>query len=199
MAREVSTAISDAVVVLSAINSAWNLKTSEPYAALGFLIIAAAASLGVLRFSQHNPVDSLIGWHKYMAWVSACLGLPLISLSYLRLAGYIWFANGHLAASAAVLLLQRFLSSEVTKPCGDILGGAAVVSILVCNIMNFNAHGLIGAVTYMVASLVVGTEGTMRGLKRVDIFHYLLAVGNIAMMMGLNRTSDPVFYKPKQN
>ena len=197
MVRELSTAISDTAVALSAFNSAWRLRSIEPYAALGFLIIGSAASLGVLRFSQVDASDSLIGWHKYMAWVSACIGIPLISLSYLRQAGYIWFANGHLAASVATVIMKRFLSEEITKPCGDILGGAGVISILFCSIRDLNEHGILGTVAYASASLAVGTEGWLWGFKRVDIFHYLLAVGNIALMIGLSGSSSPIFYKPK--
>jgi hypothetical protein len=49
----------------------------------------------------------------------------------------------------------------------------------------FNLYGLLGAAAYVSSGLVIGSEGHINGIPRVDILHYVLVLGNIFFKMAL--------------
>ena len=47
-----------------------------------------------------------------------------------------------------------------------------------------------------VAGLIVGTDGHISIVPRVDIFHYVLVIATLSLMQGLRRGPEPVFFTP---
>ena len=65
------------------------------------------------------------------------------------------------------------------------VAGFGMLTILVVCVRWFNLYGLIGAAAYISSGLVIGSDGNMNGIPRVDIMHYVLVVGNIFFKMAL--------------
>jgi hypothetical protein len=197
MARALSTALSDLVLALSALNAAIKILIHAPLASAGFCIIAIAAALGTVKFALGSPPIVLVRWHKYFSWLSKTLGMSLIASSYHRQEILSKVANGHLALGLALAILGPYLADEAIAKATELVSSLAVLSIICITGIRFNVLGLIGALLYAVSGLVIGVEGTYRSVPRVDLFHYALAVGNIALLMGLNGNPIPIFYRGK--
>ena len=45
--------------------------------------------------------------------------------------------------------------------------------------------GMVGAVLYAISGTLIGTTGYIVGFKCVDVFHYFLALANIALIQAL--------------
>ena len=74
----------------------------------------------------------------------------------------------------------------------------AMLTVLLQSFVNFNLYGIIGVTLFAIAALIVKTEGTIFFLLRVDVFHYMLAVANVALLKGLLVLSDlpDYYYRP---
>ena len=199
MPAQYSTSLSDGILVISALTTAKIIASKSITSAIGFILMAIAASLGVIRFSSANAAEGLIGWHKYMSWMTQSVGLPLIGSSYLRL-WHPYLANAILASSIAILVLQnRVLSQKVGSAAGEAIGAVVMVAILVQSVANVNGFGILGVALFGVAALAVKTEGQIYGFRRVDVFHYILAIANIALVKGLQEADfPPIFYTPSK-
>lgn len=102
----------------------------------------------------------------------------------------------HIAAALALILLQGQLPEDSLSKATEAVSSAAILSTLLLAALMFNPYGIIGSVLYVVAGIVVGTKGALYGVPCVDIFHYVLAIANIALMMGLARPQTLVYYRP---
>ena len=189
-----STALSDGVLVIFSLFTAFYIYSTSIIACIGFLMMASAATLGTIRFSSTSPSDSLIDWHKYLSQLTASLGLPLISVAYLRL-WQPYVAHIVLIASIILFLIQSQLKRSIALGAGNAISAVAMLTVLLQSFVNFNLYGIIGVALFAIAALIVKTEGNIFFLLRVDVFHYMLAVANIALLKGLLVISDlPDYY-----
>lgn len=124
----------------------------------------------------------------------------IASAYYRSVYNYYTMANLHIAAGLAAVFVQyiNVMSQKYLNMVTEVVSSGAVISTLVYCIIAINPYGIIGTVLYAIAGLYIGTAGRMRLVNfwvlRVDIFHYLLAVGNIALLMGLVQSSEPIFF-----
>ena len=193
---QISTSISDALLALSAFNACYNVASSSLNAMCGFFIIGAAATCGIYRFGCSAPSSNTVQFHQFLSWLASVLGMSLLAAAFHRYYLNIIIANVHAAAALALVLLQQHFAESHVMLITEALSSLAVISILILSILVFNPYAIIGAVLYIVAGLVVGTNGAMYGIPCVDIFHYVLLVGNIALLMGLTRPQSLVYYRP---
>ncbi len=191
-----STAVSDALLALSSFHASIVLSSTNVSGLGGFLFIGLAACCGVQRFCMKHPDEKSISRHTYLSWLASVLGLSCIAAAYYRSQGIPIVANAHIACAIAVVMLRSQLSENVLHVATEIVSSGAVVSTLLLSLLMFNPFGIIGAMVYAVAGLVIGTEGDLYGILRVDLFHYALVLGNIALMMGLTHEPSPVYYRP---
>ena len=191
-----STSLSDLVLALSSFHAAYKVTNSTLAGAMGFVIIGTAATLGTIKFALDSPQEGIVSWHKFFSWLATVIGLPLLASAYHRQNSILIMANAHVASGLAIIILKNYLTEKAVSMATEAVSTAAVVSIGLLNVVQFNAHGIIGAVIYAVTGLVIGTEGDWNGIPRVDLFHYALVLGNIALMMGLSVEPVPVYYKP---
>jgi len=193
-----TTAASDGILSFSAATAAAVVFCIDDYNAVaGFLLMAFAAGIGTVRFYQTCPSVALVSLHLYAAWSVQVLGLPLLAAAYLQ--HYYPQVSFLLpAASVAVVLLERYLFNvDMRSIIAEIFGAVAVITVLACNIFALNLFGIVGAATIAVAGLVVKTEGQICGYLCVDIFHYMVAFSNVALLKGLQQfQSAPSYYKP---
>ena len=194
-----STSISDLVLALATFHASYKVAGSSLAACIGFSIIAVAASFGTIKFALDNPGDGIVSWHKYFSWLSKVIALPLLASAYHRQNNILVLANAHVASGLSIILLKNYLTEKAVDMATEAVSTAAVVSIGLLNLVQFNPHGIIGAVIYAISGLVIGVEGDLYGIPRVDLFHYAFVLGNIALMMGLSAEPVPVYYKPSNS
>ncbi len=195
----ISVAISDAVLAFSSLFGVFlmaQFRSFEPsrrmpatVALLAFGLVAAAAGLGTLRYGfsaiwtePHQMLNqaanylspSLLAaaiaatvWNwplRRQDWGSILLGLMACFELMRRLE---WLDTWHLLLSTGALLLMTaaIITRGERKP-------------------TFTAFSLTGICAYFIGGLVIGTEGKLAGFLRMDLFHYLLALGNLCIASG---------------
>ncbi|MGY4531691.1 hypothetical protein ACVW0Y_000801 [Pseudomonas sp. TE3786] len=189
-----STAVSDAVLALACLASVIGILRSrrwgeKPLRATWLLVIAAllltgaTAVVGVLHFGVDESWQTL---HAKLSQASSLLALPALGVAALTLIrGWHWQRLGwcwviislsllfegakrlgvldsyKLALNLATLLL--FLYAGVTQGRKAVPAAVGVVAL------------------FIVAGLVVGTQGNLGPLLRVDLFHALLSLAYVLL------------------
>ncbi|AYF88549.1 hypothetical protein SA496_01620 [Pseudomonas sp. JS3066] len=185
-----STALSDGVLAFACLSSVIALsqlgkgfaETERPAwfcALLGLLIPAAAALCGVVRFS----VDP--SWreaHSLLSQAGTFLALPLVALAIFALSRSATWSR----AFWGRLVIGLCVVFELARRAGLLaeyrllLSFAAFALILLAGLGRLpqRASPALAALAivglFLVAGLLVGTEGFMGSLRRVDLFHALL-------------------------
>lgn len=186
-AQEISTVLSDCLLAFSAFVSAGKLYTVSTWSAIAFLIIGFAALAGAARFSGYQWPANLPSIHRFLFWAVNAVAVPLIAVGYLVQANQKNVAVGFLLAPVIMLCARmkaNLKESLLSKLTWIVVFASFAACIYVCSMIKFSIYGLTGAALYSVAS-VVTSEGYFGPIPRVDIFHYLLTIGNLALMFGL--------------
>lgn len=191
-----STALSDAVLALSAFYTSLKVYRISSFATVGFLLMASAASLGVLRFSEAYPSDSLVSRHKYMSQLTASFGLPMIAVAFLRqwqpLLSYVV-----LTVAVSFFVFQQSLSQAMVTQLGEAISASAMLMIVLQGFVCSNMYSIFGVGVFAFAALVIKTEGYFDSIPRVDLFHYALVLANVLLKEGLQVAQLPdIYYKP---
>ncbi|MDH4583480.1 hypothetical protein E8F20_16615 [Pseudomonas sp. BN415] len=185
-----STALSDGILALACLVSAFALARAGKTLAdaerpawfcalLGLLIPAAAALCGVVRFSLDPSWHEI---HSLFSQAGTFLALPLVALAIFAFArGAIWSRAGwgRLVIGLCVFfeLARRF---ELLSEYRLLLSLAAFALILLAGLGRLPEQPLplLAALAtiglFLLAGLVVGTDGFIGPLHRVDLFHALL-------------------------
>ncbi|RJG12100.1 hypothetical protein D3879_01895 [Pseudomonas cavernicola] len=187
-----STALSDGILALACLAGAlWIYRARAPFpeaerstwfcALLGFALPASAALCGVLRYGLDPSWQEA---HARLSQASSLLGLPLLGIAALTLArGWAWprivwcwvliglsllfeaaqrlslLDDYRLLLNLVTLLLLLYVGAlQLPQRATPLLAAAAAVSLL------------------LFAGLLVGTEGFIGPLRRVDLFHALLSL-----------------------
>ena len=195
MSRQLSTAISDGFLAIISLHASLQVLGISLSGFVAFVIIGIAATFGTVRFTFANPSKDLIAYHQYMAWLGSVIGTPYLAAAFHKLENSVFISNIHLASGFALLVLQSFLSKKVKDISTEVVSSAAVLSLIGICLFSLNMTGAIGGACYVIAGLAIGTSGKLHGIPRVDLFHYVLVIANIALMMGLQRDPQPVYYK----
>jgi hypothetical protein len=202
-----STALSDAVLVACALYGCWLLVGHEafsPYrardsllmAVAGLVLMALAAFFGTLRFAGLEVVAPV---HDFLATMASAAGLPLFAFGAL-LAGEVHLSshrlNGLLAlvASAAIMAVTRGWGKAVSGLAAPAavaamaLKGAALVAVrreAAAGLLLLLGVALAGiAGRFVAAGAKQQRHGPLRMLG-VDVFHYLVALGLVALAHGI--------------
>lgn len=131
-------------------------------AALGFTLMGLSALLGA---AQYGGLEAARDPHHYLTYCSGRLGLLLIAIGRAQDA----LAYALLAVIAVVALL---------------LPDPAVLGVNLLALIAIAYHGwsqrwlaaLAGSTLFLLAGLVVGTQGQWLGMARLDLFHLVLAL-----------------------
>jgi hypothetical protein len=181
-----STAISDAVLALACLASLFWLRpafSGQPLLRallLGFGLTATAALCGAVRYGL-DP--SWIDKHRSFTQLSAALGLPLLGLAALALArGLNW--GRPVWTVWLLVLVGLFIGARVFGVDQNYRLALNLVTLLLILYAGLSqwpqlrpgllAISVVGL--FLVAGLVVGTEGFIGPLRRVDLFHSLLSL-----------------------
>lgn len=149
-------------------------------ALLGFLLPAAAASVGVIRYGFDPSWQPA---HLWLSQASSFLGLPLLGATALALSrGWIWSRpNWGRILLGLCAFFELFRQLGYLEDYRLALSLLTLVLILYAGAMQWPqprplliAAGTLGL--FLLAGLGVGSEGTIGPLLRVDLFHVLLAL-----------------------
>lgn len=163
-------------------------RFSAKAALLGFLMMALAAIAGTLYYgisaAWQGPHEMLANAAMFLAppllGVATCLGITAKSWS-----SAVW--GRVILAVCVVYEVCRWYGVELLYR--DLQVALVLVSImyLLRAVADPKTKGLIGTsmVSYLIGALVIGTEGTLAGYLRLDLFCYLVGLGNLLLGSGL--------------
>ena len=184
-----STALSDGVLALACLACAIAIgKARKHYgeadqpalfcALLGFLLPAAAASVGVMRFGIDPSAQAA---HLWLSQASSFLALPLLGAAALALGrGWAWSRpNWGRIVLGLCAFFELFRQMNLLDDYRLLLNLATLLLILYAGAVQWPRRlPLAAAATvvglFLLAGLAVGTEGFIGPLRRVDLFHGLL-------------------------
>ena len=87
--------------------------------------------------------------------------------------------NLNMMFMVGVLVANNFLAPGMRKLITEACSGFGMLTIIMVCVRSFNIYGLLAAAVYIVSGLVIGSEGRMGVLYRVDVLHVGLVVGNV--------------------
>ncbi|TGL76488.1 DUF6962 family protein [Leptospira yasudae] len=195
---QLSTVFSDLILSLVGIFAALQIRNSASYSRtagfLGFLTIGVSAGLGTIHFLGIGLLDPV---YRFSVGLASFVGVPLIGVGFFHL-GIKKLEKNSLYPIAGVLLLIYVVFGYVLPfpLLSTVLGGLAMVTaILVCIRKNSGGtkvaalYGILGAILFILAGLVIGTTGSRGPILNVDIFHIVLAVAVYSLSVSIKRLS----------
>jgi hypothetical protein len=200
-----STAFSDALLAIACLACALALgkqrsRTAEDQRPrlfcmqIGFALPMAAAMAGALRFGL---VPDLRELHEWLSRASSLLGFPLLGLAALSL-GRKWHWSGPTWGRLLMGLcafFELFRQMNLLDEYSQGLQIGSLLLVLYSGILQWPERFpvlLASAVAglFVFAGLVIGTEGVIGPLLRIDLFHALLAVAYPLLAWLLMRLAD---------
>ena len=184
-----STAFSDGLLAIACAACVWWIgrargrygEGDQPAlfcALLGFLLPAAAASVGVIRYGFDPSWQAA---HLWLSQASSFLGLPLLGATALALGrGRVWsrptWGRILLGLCAFFELFRQFGHLEEYRLA---LNLASLATIAYAGAVQWPRRGpvIAGALIvglFLLAGVAVGSEGWLGPLRRIDLFHGLL-------------------------
>ncbi|MCW7466006.1 hypothetical protein ND860_09945 [Leptospira levettii] len=192
-----STFLSDLLLSLVSLSVAYRFfgKSSIPSrsALYGFAIIGISAGLGSIHFLGINTLDPI---YRFFVGLSGCLGVPLLGLAFFHFSFRSISEKTFFLLITILFVLYLVFAYLVPLPIySTVVGGIAMLIVLLSSIIRFPKHnqaammGIVGAVLFILAGLVIGTKGSSGPFLNVDIFHVLLAIANYCLGEGIRKLS----------
>jgi hypothetical protein len=170
---------SDAVLALTTLGLAWRMRR-DAAARAGWTSIGLAAALGVLLYGGMESLDPA---HAFFSDLAGWVCLPLLA------------AHGRLRwkwVRAALVLGAVLTKLPIPSLVQQGVGGAAVVALVMEFVRARRWKGVVGALGFALAGLVIGTQGELSGIARLDIYHLVLASSSALMGLALLESQSPV-------
>lgn len=188
MARQLNTSLSDLVLALSVyyVFYWWTVTGVSKFASYGILSQGFAASAGVIRFAMVRPEETpVLKIHKFLTWVTTTLGVPMIATGLCEAYKTTAMGNKIIIFALIVIVTARFLPQDTQALSSKAVSGFAMLTIIILSVMYSNWFGLTAAVMYVVAGAIIGAEGSLFGIPRVDLLHYMLTLANFSFLYAL--------------
>lgn len=204
-----STAASDALLALACLASVigivrsarWGVKAERATWLLviaALLLTGATAAVGVLHFGVDESWQPL---HAKLSQASGLLALPALGVAALTLTrGWLWQRLGWCWVIISLTLLFEGAKRLGVLDTYSLLLNLATLSLLLyggISQLNQGRKPLAVAVAvvalFIVAGLVVGTQGEIGPVLRVDVFHVLLSLAYVLLawlLLALRHQTD---------
>lgn len=191
----ISTFFSDLVLSIVSLAMAYRFKglNSIPARAglYAFAIIGISAGLGSLHFLGILTLDPI---YRFFVGLAGCVAVPLIGVSFFHFGikpftEKLFFLK-ILGLFVAYLVFVYFFPIPLY---GTVVGGIAMLIVIIVSAKKLPSersgaiYGLIGAVLFILAGLVIGTKGSRGPVLNVDIFHIGLAIANYCLALSILR------------
>lgn len=159
----------------------------------GFAIIGISAGLGAIHFLGISTLDSI---YKFFVGLSGCVGVPLLGIAFFHFSfRSVSEKTFYLLITILFVLYLVFGYLHPLPIYSTVVGGIAMFIVLISSIIRFPKRGnaaimgIVGAVLFILAGLVIGTKGSSGPFLNVDIFHVLLAIANYCLGQGIRKLS----------
>ncbi len=164
-------------------------RTATKGALLGFLLIALASLAGTLKFGFSEVWNDV---YLFLNNAATYLSPPLIGTAIALL-----LSNREWSKPAwGRMIIGLCLAYEITRWYGvEALYRDALlaVSLLIALLSVLRAQIepgpkgllLIAFISFFIGGLVIGNQGTLAGYLRLNLFHYLMALGSLLLGTGL--------------
>ena len=150
-----------------------------------FAIIGISAGLGSIHFLGINALDSI---YRFFVGMSGCVGVPLLGVAFYH------FGFKHLTEKlffikiASLFIVYLLLTYFYPVPIySTVVGAISMVIVIIVSLKKLSRermgalYGLAGAILFILAGLVIGTNGSRGPILNVDIFHVMLAIANYSL------------------
>lgn len=165
-------------------------QRQDKSAALGFLLVALAASVGVLRFGFAEKTFARCNGD--LAHLSAFLGLPMVGFSFAQE----WLDWSPSCADAQIIIVALCAVAAMANslPCNvleffKVLFNAALFLLPVAgySVARRNMVSGGGIALFSVAGILIGSdrEKTIFGVRCENLFHYAIGAASYAIAWGL--------------
>ncbi|ABZ95256.1 Hypothetical protein LBF_2776 [Leptospira biflexa serovar Patoc strain 'Patoc 1 (Ames)'] len=192
-----STFLTDLFLSLVSLSVAYRFvgKSAIPSrsALYGFAIIGISAGLGAVHFLGFHALDDI---YRFFVGLAGCLGVPLLGLAFFHFSFRSISEKTFFLFIGVLFGLYLVFSYVAPLPIySTVVGGIAMAIVLLSSIIRFPKHanaailGIVGAVLFILAGLVIGTKGSTGPILNVDIFHVLLAIANYCIGQGISKLS----------
>lgn len=186
---QLSTALSDGVLALACLACAIAIGKARSHygeadqpalfcALLGFLMPAAAAAAGGIRFGFDPSAEAA---HMWLSQASSFLGLPLLGAAALALGrGWQWSrANWGRILLGLCAFFELFRQFNQLEDYRLLLNLATLLLIAYAGAVQWpkRAPPMVAGVVvglFLLAGVAVGTHGFIGSVRRIDLFHALL-------------------------
>ena len=164
-------------------------RFSAKAALLGFLMMALAAIMGTLYYGISTVWQ---GPQEMLATAAMFLAPPLVGVATcLGITTRKWSppAWGRMILGVCVVyeVCRWYGLDTIYRDLQVALALALASYLLLRSEADTKIKGLIGTgiVSYLTGALIIGTEGTLAGYLRLDLFCYLVGLGNLLLSSGL--------------
>lgn len=159
---------------------------------VGVLLAAVAvpASLGVVEYSGIEQVAML---HSLISRVVEAAVIPALGWAFWRQVGQgqrVPFLELGLVLALLVLLSRHVLFLHQPLVIGATGMALALWAAVTHPKREVAVAGVAGFGLIVAAGLVIGTQGTFQGIARVDLFHFALASGLLAIGVAVRRAAS---------
>ncbi|EMF81714.1 putative membrane protein [Leptospira weilii serovar Topaz str. LT2116] len=195
---QLSTVFSDFILSFVSIFVAIQIKNITSYSKavgfLGFIAIGISAGLGAIHFLGIEILDPI---YRFSVGFASFVGVPLIGTGFFHI-GIKKLEKNFIYPIAGVFIFLYIIFGYIFlfPLLSTALGGVAMITvILVCIRKNSGEtkipalYGILGAILFILAGLVIGTTGSRGPILNVDIFHIVLAVAVYSLSVSLKRLS----------
>ncbi|XP_045105290.1 uncharacterized protein LOC123500712 [Portunus trituberculatus] len=193
MGRQVSTAVSDLALAASAV---WGFRAlsllvgiDRRFGKWWFMLQTLAATLGTVRFGQLMPSyqSSVERYHKNFSWLCRAIGVPCLAAEVCIMTGHNTPGQGFLVLAVACFVASSIKSRHKDKMV-ELVNVLSVLTIIGLAVAGGRIM-FVWAGALFVTSALVGAEGEVFGVQRVDVFHYLLVGVNYFLVEGFRGPS----------
>ncbi|GAC1030689.1 hypothetical protein thsps21_15160 [Pseudomonas sp. No.21] len=141
-------------------------RERQGWRAAGFVSMALAALFGAALYAGLGALDEA---HRQLAFISSRIGLPLIAFVWLR------------GATRHLVMLGLAAAMLLAPPAVALAGNALALATLAWPGRSRRwGLAVAGSLAFLLAGLVIGTQGDWLGIPRVDLFHLCLATAVLA-------------------
>ena len=180
-------ALFDAVLAVVCFALAFDASKARPAWRLSQLLLAAAAILGALRFSQLLPMPSL---HQFFSMLGAGVGLPLLAMAVIQPDSavatqrrFAWI-YAIVAATACIFLVMVAQIKAWTAVCALL----SALSIVVLGVKNQKKLTALGGLLLLMTLTAFALKLNAPPLLPGDVLHIGMSLSLLVLWMGSKRS-----------
>lgn len=182
--RQISAAVSDFFLALSAYFAAVCLYSSHPISAIGISLQGFAALIGIFRYAADSPDSLIVDVHAVVCSMATLSALPGFATGFCNYFNLPYMGYLIVLLSCITFIFGCFMDKEVRQNIAEMVAGFSLLCIILFCLYYGHKIGLTACAVYILAA-GVGTEGSIAGIPKIDILHYGLVLGNMAFIEAL--------------